>query len=57
MSQGKPGVYDTIKTLNYVNGILSTYRTLDEHKKEELACKILLDEAMSQLTGTKSYQE
>jgi hypothetical protein len=30
--QGDPGVYNTMKTLNYVDGILSTFRTLGEQQ-------------------------
>jgi hypothetical protein len=55
--QGEPGVYDTIKTMNYVDRILSLHRTLDEQKKQDATHKVLLDEATRQITGSKSYQE
>jgi hypothetical protein len=54
--QGDPGVYDTIKTLNYVDGILSTFRTLDEQKRSDAARKASLKEVTAELTGSKLYQ-
>jgi hypothetical protein len=50
-------VYDTIKTLNCIDGILSTHQTLKEQKKVDATQKALLDEVISQLTGSKAYQQ
>jgi hypothetical protein len=56
--QGEPGVYNTIKTLNYVDGILNTFRTLGEQKKVFAARKASLEEEVtSDFTGSKFYQQ
>jgi hypothetical protein len=51
------GVYDTVKTLNYVDGILSTFWMLDDQKKGDAACKASLEEVTAELTGSKFYQQ
>jgi hypothetical protein len=45
-----------IKTLNYVDGILNTFRTLDEQKRSDAARKASLEEVTVELTGSKFYQ-
>jgi hypothetical protein len=55
-TQGDPGVYDTVKTLNYVDGILSTFQTLDNQKKTDATRKASLEEVTAELTGSKFYQ-
>jgi hypothetical protein len=57
VEQGKPGVYDTVKTLNYVDGILSTHRTIGDQKKIDATQKAILAEVTSHLTSSKSYQD
>jgi hypothetical protein len=54
--QGDPGVYDMIKTLNYVDGILNTFRMLDNQKWSDAACKASLEEVTAELMGSKFYQ-
>jgi hypothetical protein len=54
---GDPGMYETIKTQNYVDGILSSYCSLEEQKKLDIKHKAMLDEVASQLTGSKNYQQ
>ena len=54
--RGLPGVYDTIKTRTYVDGILGTYRTTSDQEDREAEYRKLVDEATAQLTGSKTYQ-
>jgi hypothetical protein len=46
-----------IKTLNYVDGILNTFRTLDNQKRSDAARKASLEEVMAELTGSKFYYQ
>lgn len=50
-------VYETIKTQYYVDGILSTHRTLEEQNKQDSKQRALLEDVTAQLTGSKAYQE
>jgi hypothetical protein len=54
--QGNRGVYDIIKTLNYVDGVLNTFRTLDDQKRVDAAWKASLEEVTVELTGSRHYQ-
>jgi hypothetical protein len=47
---------DTIKTLNYADGVLNTFRTLDDQKRVDAARKASLEEVTAELTGSKHYQ-
>jgi hypothetical protein len=55
-SQGPVGIYDTITTRNYCDGILSTHRTALEQAHQNARRKDLLQEAAAQLTGSQAYQ-
>ena len=55
--RGLTGVYDTITTRIYVDGILSSYRTTREQEDREEEYRKLVGEATEQLTGSKVYQE
>ena len=55
--RGLPGVYDTIKTRIYVDGILHTYRTTSEQEASDVEYKKLVNEATEQLTGSRTYRE
>jgi hypothetical protein len=55
--EGAPGVYDTIKTANYVDGILSSHRTLGQQEQIEAHQKSILADVKSRLTSSTAYQE
>jgi hypothetical protein len=57
IEQGEPGVYNTVKTHHYVDGILSTHRTVNQEKEYDAVQKAHLLKVTSQLTGTKTYQD
>jgi len=54
--RGLPGIYDTIRTRIYVDGILSTYRSTSEQEDRDAKDKKLMDEATEELTGSRAYQ-
>ena len=51
------GIYDTINTRIYVDGILASYRTVAEQEGCEAEHRNLVNEATAQLTGSRTYQE
>jgi hypothetical protein len=55
--QGPVGIYDTITTRDYCDGILSTHRTPLEQAHQDARRKDILQEAVAHLTGSQSYQD
>ena len=55
--QGQEGVYDTIKTLTYVDGLLHTWRTRSEQAVWDAENKAILDEATGCLIESKAYRD
>ena len=55
--RGRVGIYDTITTRIYVDGILASYRTCREQEGCEAEHRNLVNEATAQLTGSRTYQE
>jgi hypothetical protein len=54
--RGLPGVYDTIKTLHYVDGIQSTHRTLEVEQQREAEQKAILLSLTGRLTDSTAYK-
>jgi hypothetical protein len=55
--KGRVGVYDTIKTANYVDGIIGTYRTLEAQEQIDAQQKAIIADVKSRLTGNREYQD
>jgi hypothetical protein len=50
-------VYNTVKTLNYIDGILSTFWTIGEQQRMDAIKKGSLMEVTAELTGWRAYWE
>jgi hypothetical protein len=53
---GLPGVYDTIRTIHKVDGILKTYRTQEDEDKRKANSKSIRDSDLSLLTGSPGFK-